>query len=313
MTQATKNKTYAITLAAMLAAVAVILWVRSGGVKQEIDPHLFNSYDLKAIDEVKLESPGGKVTLKYDGTRWLVNERFVADPAMIEVLFATVLQAVPKRPVALTQQDSVVRRLRESGTTVSLLTAGAPAVAFRAGGNDAKTQAWFQRADGGQPYFMTIPGYRVYVSGIFELNESGWRDKRVFAFNWRNFQSLEATFARNPADNFRVSLNDQFFTIEGLAAVDTTRLNDYLDNVSLLSVNEYVVANRLLDSLAKTSPVMTVTVLDVAKKAYTLSMFPHVDGQGRVAGLMDGSQWAMIDRRQVVAISRPRQYFATKP
>ncbi len=43
---------------------------------------------------------------------------------------------------------------------------------------------------------MNIPGYRVYVSGIFELDESGWREKRVFAFNWQNFQKLDAHFPK---------------------------------------------------------------------------------------------------------------------
>ena len=152
----------------VLVAACVSVWLlraRTQGVER--DDHLFNNFDIKRIDQVGLQSARDTINLKFNGSRWMVNEQYVADPAMIEVLFATILQAVPKRPASVAQQDSLARALREQGTWVSLQAAGEHLTEFAAGGNAAKTQAYFLRKDQSTPYLMAIPGYRVYVAGIF--------------------------------------------------------------------------------------------------------------------------------------------------
>lgn len=302
-----------VSLAVLATAAVVLLWLRNTNENVEIDKHIFNEFDVQSVDQVSLHSRQGIVNLKFDGTRWMVNGMYVADPSMIEVLFATVLQAVPKRPVSDGQQDSIAGQLQRSGVQVKLQAAGATLVEFTAGGNPAKTQAYFLRKDQKVPYAMAIPGYRVYVSGIFELNESGWRDKRIFAFNWRlNFRDLESVYPSSKADNFRVALKDQLLTVDGLPAVDSARLNQYLNDVSQLSADEFVTANTRLDSLAKTVPAMILSVRDVGRD-YSLKLFRYTDGQGRVAGLINGDQWAMFTRQSVVGISRPRRFFEVKP
>ena len=297
----------------MIAVTAAVWLLRNRDVSVERDKKLFNSFDVQSIDQVTLHSPREKVTLQYDGSRWKVNEQYAADPAMIEVMFATILQAEPKRPVPAIQQDSIAALLREAGTQVTLLAAGSPFVTFSAGGNVAKTQAYFLRSYQKVPYVMVIPGYRVYVSGIFELNESGWRDKRIFAFNWRlNFQELETTFSGSKVDNFRVSLKDQMLTVQGLNVVDSARLNQYLNDISQLTADEYVAANGTLDSLSRTQPVMAVSVRDVGRN-YSIQFFRYTDNRGRVAGLVNGKEWAMFTRQSVTSISRPRRFFEVKP
>jgi hypothetical protein len=311
--QAERNKILTIMLVVLVTITAIILWFRSNPRRPEADRQLFSDYDVKAVDLVRLASSRDTVTLQFTGSRWTMDNQYLADPGMIEVLFATLLQAVPKRPVAVARQDSVAKMLKDRGTHITLSSSGAVVASFTAGGNSARTQAYFLRDDNAVPYLMTIPGYRVYVSGIFELAESGWRDKRIFAFNWRNFQRLEATFPATKDEDFSIALNDQFFTVQGMAAVDTSRLNDYLDDVSLLSADEYVAPGKSLDSLTKTRPAMTIAVQDVGGRTYSLNLFPYTDKQGRVAGLVNGNQWAMFARDRVVSVSRPRRHFEAKP
>ena len=311
--QARRNKLLMISLAAMVAITAVVWLLRGRNESVAIDKSIFKDFDVQSIDRVDLKSSGQQINLKYDGSRWTVNDQYAADPAMIEVLFATIVQAVPKRPVPAARQDSIATLLRERGVQVTLHAGNTELETFSAGGNAAKTQAWFLRSDQKIPYLMTIPGYRVYVSGVFELNESGWRDKRIFAFNWRlNFQDLETTYLRNKEDNFRVSLKDQMLTVQGLNVVDSARLNQYLNDVSQLSADEFVAANASLDSLKKTQPVMSVAVRDVGR-TYSLNPFPYTDNKGRVAGLLNGTQWAMFNRQSVSSISRPRRFFEPRP
>ncbi len=163
--QEKRNKRLAILLVVLLGMTASVYWFGQSESGYEVDPAIFKQYDLNTIDEVVLESPSGKIALKYEGARWKVNEKFNANSDRINVLFATLQQAEAKRPVALSLQDSITGVLQKTGVKVLLRTAGETKEAFHAGGNESKNQAYFLKENTNVPYIVTIPGYRVYVSG----------------------------------------------------------------------------------------------------------------------------------------------------
>ena len=303
-----KNKRQFMILVALVSATAIVYWLGGTDDGYAVDIDIFRKFDAKAIDEVELTSPNGAVALKYTGSRWTVNDEYGADPGMIDVLFATLQQAEPRRPMASAAQDSLAAYIRQNGVKVSLISANEAQESFFAGGNATRSQAYFMDDDG-VVYLMTIPGYRVYVSGIFELDANGWRNKFVFGFNWRNFQRMEVNFPGRSTDNFVVAMDDKFFSIPGMTQVDTTKLNDFLDDVSLLTVQEYQVGGKQLDSLAKINPLVDILVNDVARKEYRLQLFPPLGTTGQYMGLINGSQWASFPDGPIKRIVRPRSFF----
>lgn len=308
--QEKKNKRLAILFCALTSMTVIVYYLSVNAGHVEVDKNLFRNYDLKAINQVVLESRKGRVELKFNGAKWEVNNQFDADPTMIEVLFATLQQAVPKRPLASSIQDSISNALRQNGVKVSVIAAGKTESTFYAGGNEEKTQAYFCTENGERKsYLVTIPGYRVYVSGIFELPEKDWKNKYVFGFNWRNFQKLETSFPQKPSGNFQIALHENYFSVQGLTAVDTAKLNDYLDDVSLLTVDEYIDHPTFADSLSKPSPVMVITINDIGQRVYTLELYSRPAGQELVPGLINGVQWAFFDPEKVRNIYKTRSFF----
>ena len=307
--QERKNKRLAILLCALCCVTAIVYYLSRSDGAVEIDKNLFKSYDFKSINEVILESQKGKVQLKFNGAKWEVNGKFDADASMVEVLFATLQQAEPKRPLATSIQDSVCNALRQTGVKVSVIASGKAESIFYAGGNAQKTQTYFCAGDAGQKsYLVTIPGYRVYAAGILEMGEKDWKNKYVFGFNWRNFQRLETKFLQKTADNFNVALQDNFFAIDGLLSVDTAKLNDFLDDVSLLTVDEYV--DTVIFESPKPSPVMVLTVKDIGQRAYTLELYRPSKNSGQmVPGLINGSEWALFDPRKIQNVFKPKAFF----
>jgi hypothetical protein len=301
-----RNKVLLISLTAMLALIIFLSWRNTSADHVEIDKDIFLLEDYKTIDNVILESTGRKVDLKFNGTRWKVNEQHPADRNLISVLFATLEQAKAKRKISPSNKDSLQRVIQNNGVKISLFAGQSLQQEFYAGGNDAKTQAWFYDPASQESYVMEIPGYRVYVSGIFELDENGWRDKYVFNFNWRNFSGLEVKFPSKPSENFKVGISKDFFGIEGLDA-DTAKLNTFLDNVSLLTVDRYVSDSMLRDSLQRVRPQLEIVVKDIANKEYALSIFASVNPE--IAGLVPENQLAYFNARKIQAIVRPRSFF----
>jgi hypothetical protein len=226
---------------------------------------------------------------------------------MIDVLFATMMAAEPKRPVSRNLNDSIYQTLENSGVRVSMSTAGKPVAVLLVGGNTEKSQSYFALPSEKKVFIMTIPGYRVYVSGIFESPETGWRTTRVFDFNWENFQQLAADFPGKEGGNFTIAMKDFQITIPGVAPVDTAKLNNFLDAISILTVDQYLTKDRTLDSLLLVKPIETLTVSDIAGRNHVLSIYPH--GQQGVVGLINQKDWALFDRRKVSLISQPKEYF----
>ena len=309
--QKKRNKIRLILLAALTALTLLAFWWIQPENRLDIDPGTFRVEDLSTISRVDLTSHSASVSLSYDGGRWRVNDSLNADGNMIRVLFATLQQAQPKRGVAKATQDSIFQELQENGVKVSLYQDDQLRKQFLAGGNPAKTIAYFADPESKEAYVMAIPGYRVYVSGILELGVDGWRDKFVFNFNWRNFKSLSVRFPGRAEENFTVSLQRDFFGIQGMAEADTAKLNAFLDDVSLLTVDEYISKPGLIDSLKGVEPRFDLLVTDIGNRNYRLRLF-EADQSGRVPGLIQNMQPAVFARRKIQPLMKPRSFFRKK-
>lgn len=306
MTQEKRNRNLLISLIVLLA-ITVGYWASTQNKNSSADADLFQVEDLTLIDRVIFEKGGQQFELKFDGIRWKVDEE-QADQGLVDVLFATLKQAKPLRPVARTLQDTVQSLLRSEGIKVSLFVETETELTFLAGGNSRKSQSYFQK-ENDAVYIMTIPGYRVYTSGIFELDKFGWKDKHVFQLNWRNFKSLESKSSRSSNDDFDVKFIDGYFSIDGMVAVDTTKLNDYLDAVSLLTVDEYAVNQKVTDSLMNLPPDLRIHVSDVAGKEHTLELYFSPAAMGNITGIINSTQLALFNRKRLESILKNRAYF----
>lgn len=308
--QEKRNKRLAVVLIVLIAATFVAVTMTGKTEYVTVDRNLFKLSNTESIDRLVLERNGQAVEIKFNGTRWMVNQEFSADPNLIKVIMATLQQVEAKRKVAVSDQDSVSNVILKNGVKISIYAGGDVVSQFYAGGNSQKTQALFKNAADDNIYVVNIPGYRVYVSGIFELTASGFREKRVFDFNWRNFQSLEARFTDNPSQSFIVSPQKGMFGIEGIRT-DTTKLGTFMDGIFSLSVDEYMDKPGITDSLSQIRPFLELTLRDVAKNEYSLKIYRETPS-GQVPGLMHGKDAVLINSQRLRPILRPKQFFVLK-
>lgn len=310
--QKKKNIWLLISLCVMIVITAVLLFLFNRNQNQVVDKSVFQVEDLKSIDKVILEKAGEKTELLLDASnRWKVNGQPV-DPAMIDVLFATLQQAEPKREVSEKLSDSIKSTLEKEGVHVTLFQGKDEALSFIAGGNASKTQSYFAKPEG-DVYIMIIPGYRVYTSGIFELEATGWKDKYIFNFNWQNFQSLNVSFSASPADDFEVSMGKEYFEVKGIVQADTAKLNDFLDAVSLLTVDQYLLKEQAAayDTALQASQGFSIVVKDISGKTYDLKLYAE-PGKPKVFGMVQGSFPAIFDARKIIPLMKNKGWFVKK-
>ena len=306
MTQETKNKRLALSLAVLTAVTVMVgLMIRQQS-SSDIDKDLFKVADQVNINQVILQRGSTPIELKYNRTLWLVNNQ-EADRQLIKVFFAAILQAEPKRKLTGAAADSLRSKMSSSGTSVTLSEGGQVVKAFHVLGSSSTSETYYQLAKDEDIYVVTIPGYRVYLASIFELSENDWRDKRIFNFNWQNFKSLTATFKASPTQNFSMSFQNQYFGIEGMLQADTTKVNDYLDAVSLLRADKILNAEeqKQYDTLSS-SPDFTIAVSDIANRVMTLEVYIQ---PAQILGRWNQKEWVILSLRAVQPIARRRSDF----
>src|SRR6185295_5940058 len=137
-----RNTILMFTLTGLILASLGLAYFSADESKQEIDRAYFRIDNTEKIDRVILHSQKGDIELKFENNRWRVNETWDADVQMIKVLFATLRQIEPRRPVAAAMRDSVAGMLENNGIQVVLFEGGEKRLTFLAGGNADKTETW---------------------------------------------------------------------------------------------------------------------------------------------------------------------------
>jgi hypothetical protein len=308
--QEKKNRRRLILFLVLIACTGAVYFVQQAQDQPIVDPSLFKVEDPSKIDRVVLQWKDRRVDLHFDSD-WKVN-RYEADRALIDVLFAALAQALPKRPVATARRDSINKILGAQGVTVSLFEGTELKKQFVAGGDPQKRETYFKIDTDTEPYLMTIPGYRVYLADIFAIDENGWRDKRVFNFAWRNFKSLTTVNTADPSAGFVISRPDRSLTVtvEGMNEPDTSRVNTYLDDVQQLSADQIISkGTQRYDSLAQTKPVNTIEVHDIANRTYRLELFPALRGETVILGVAHEGDLVLFDRKKLFRVVKKRTFF----
>jgi hypothetical protein len=306
MSEVKKNKILFLSLLVLTAATIVVFVITLHEDRLDIDKNTFRVSDLKSIDEVRLLSNNDTVNLAFDGTAWMVNGKYEADRNMIQVLFATLQQVEPKRPVTGPMRDSLESKFATQSTSVQLLSDGNLVKTFETVGNKTKTTGYFRNSEDGEIYVMAIPGYRVYVAGVFELNTNGFRNKYVFGFNWQNFKSLKTHFSERPREDFDVSMAKNYFAIQGLAETDTTKLYNYLDEVAKLTID--VFSDRFNVDTIMQKPALEILVTDIASRKYQLRVYPSHD-EGIMPGFLNGEPIG-ISASKIRPLVKGKSFFA---
>jgi hypothetical protein len=309
MDQKKKNISLLISLG-ILSLVSLFLFISGSDTGEVIDPTLFRLSNSTIVDRVLMIKRNDTTDLHYKTSGWKVNNTYEADRGMVDVLFATINQATPKREVATRLRDSVINRMYAEGVKVLFYSGANVQMEFQVWGDAESGLTYFSNSENKTPYVMVIPGYRVQVAGIFEQTSNTWRDKRIFNFNWRNFKELTAQFPRDPKQNFQVAMAGRYFSIVGEAKIDTASLNNYLDAVSLIRATQFYTIGESpsTDSLIKTSPVMTLDVKDVGNSIYSFKLFEVAKGQSSAISQW-GNDYVWLNRRDILQIYKKKKDF----
>ncbi len=310
--QRKKNIQLLISLAALIAIAVLLGLTRPSKDRLDVDREKFSFEDPSQIDAVVLKHKDGTDTLAFINGVWRVNQQYKADPQRISVLFAILKQARVRRRAARTQMDSLATWMDENGVMATFYEGAEPVISYEVAGNITNGVTYYRESGGEPVYLMEIPGYRSYLAGIYELDEYGWRYPRVFDFNWSTLKDV-AVELEEESNGFHVSFSDNFFQVDELNETDTTKIADFLDDLSLLYVNDYLFPDEAAGYDSLSDELMArITVRDVGDNRYMMEVLETLPGESEILIRLDSSGYALADFNALRKILRPRRYFEKK-
>jgi hypothetical protein len=313
MPQKKKNIILLTTLIVLILLIGLAELTLKRKKSTVTDAARFAIADTSAIDKIKIQSESTHNTLSRTDSGWVVNNKFLADPQIVQVLLAVLHDVRIHRKVPATQQPEVEDNLATRGFQITIMAENEILETYTAAGNDNKTQTYFSTPEGETSYIVHLPGYNSYLAGIFEIPERDWRNRLIFSITWQSLQRLSMHYPQSPETGFDIVFNFNFLSMPDVAMLDTARMMDYLDRFAYFQADQFIGPgdDDVFDSLRRTTPRALLEVDETGRQSYRkLAIFPALPGDNMVLGLLDDSTMALFDKNRLEAVLREKSYFS---
>lgn len=303
--QRKKNIRLIIVLVTLLVLTVITYVLVQPKDTIDVDRDLFSYQNTLEIDKVVFKS-SNTVELNFERNQWSVNTLFEADPQRINVLFAILQQVRVRRSSASAKQVELKNKFSEGGIKVELYSQGTLLKSFEVLGLEENSLT-YMRLTQDESYLVEIPGYKSYLAGIFTLDENGWKNPLVFQLNWANLASVSLSYPINNANNLDIRFEERNLTLNGVERVDSTKLGNLIDDISLFYVNDYLDASEVEANKVSELKAL-IEVKDIAKNNHTVGVFGEASSSEYYIQI-DSSQYALIDKQLVNRVTKPKAYF----
>lgn len=305
-----KNTKLFIVLIVLIAVSISLALIDTGSKRNSFEVDIFQVSDTATIQSISIKGDGINNVIEKNDGQWVLNGNYKTDESLIKIISTILSQVVIKRPVAKLSNLEILEGLKNNGREVTILQKDGSKISFLSGGNDSKTTSYFANLSGDQVYIVEIPGYKNYISGIFELTENQWRDRLIFSTSWRTLKTLSIDYKGKP--NFHIAFEDRFLKVGGVDKMDTTALLEYLEQYQYFQINDYLDEGDYpkYDSLLKTNPFANITISDIDdSRNKSLMIFPKMQGE-RFYLLTDEAKEMMVvdEKRMESLLVSPEQF-----
>ncbi|MDQ3395197.1 MAG: DUF4340 domain-containing protein [Bacteroidota bacterium] len=301
-----------IVLIALMGVTLVLTNIEEKNQGIYDDEKAFAIEDILEIDKVVMEGADEKNELVKDKGIWRVQHKYEADPAMAKVLLQALNEVRIKRPAPNNLTRRIFSELNKKGTHVKVYKGDKLISSFLAGGDMEKRESYFLNTENGEPMIVYIPGYDSYVSGIFELKESDWRNRVIFQSNWTSLQNVKIKYPDENYNDFEINFKDSFFYMPELEQVDTAKMMAYIELYNYVEAENYITKEKFpnLDSLLQSKPFVVIEVNDMnPKKDNTLQLYKPIHHDQTLLGIVGNGQLAVIKYPKVQNLIKKRADF----
>ncbi|MCK9480340.1 MAG: DUF4340 domain-containing protein [Bacteroidia bacterium] len=244
------------TLISLLILALVIgtyfFFKRNTNTTLAIDETNFAIEKTQNIDKIFLRSrfQNTSATLtKNDKGVWMINDKYEADGAKVDVLLNAVKNMKVKTPVSKDYWDMVIKNLSSKGVKVEIYSQNNKLKTYYVGGptpDQMGTFMWME--DASQPYVVYIEGFQGFLSPRFFVNERDWRSKIIFAYEPQDIEWVKVDWTDDVAQSFTITNENNTPSIQsqafGKGKINENKLRSYLNYFDRLAYEGFPIDMR---------------------------------------------------------------------
>lgn len=335
-----KNKSV-IFILLFLAIVAVVLFTQNNTTTLQEKESGFAIADTSRVTKIFIaDKQDHAVLLERINGNWKLNEKYTANPQMLEMLLGTMHRIKVKAPVSLSSHDNVVSRMASIGIKVEvyemayrvnlfnkikLFEHEALTKVFYVGDATQDNRGSYMLMEGAErPYVVYLPSLRGFISTRFSPLEDAWKSHIIFQNKLIDIQSLSLSFGNEPKNSFRIDVNDARGNYT-LTALQENKQIEHFDTLKVLNLltsfadlryetrlNNIYTAPKI-DSIVASPYLYELTIKDRRKGENKVRMFKRnaipdnmVDGEGGFIPVDHDRFYALINEDEDFVLM---QYF----
>lgn len=213
------NKTilYAVVFLALAGLAAFVLMGRGSNTigGSNSDFKLENPEKVERIFIGDRDNNTVNLTRQSNGT-WLVNDKYEARQAAIDLLFETATKIGVRDIVADAAVPTVYREFQEKGVFVRFYDKKGKVIkAYQMGDKTSEGLGTNVMMEGAkQPFIVHVPIWEGFLTPRFMTAEKDWRDRAVFKMDPDNIESVSVEYQNQRMHSFTLTKKGSEFSIE---------------------------------------------------------------------------------------------------
>lgn len=223
-----KKNSFAIIITSILIVIAVILlWNNRYLTTLKGDAYDFTVHDTASVTRLFFaDKSGNNVLLSRTDDGWKVNEKYDAQPVMINNILYTLDKLRIKMPVSLASHDNVITRMAGTNTKVEIYQI-VPRInlfnkiklfphekltkVFYIGDVTQDNTGTYVLKEGAEKaYIVHLHGFRGFISSRFSANQEDWRDHKILSNDISEIASVKLEFNNKPENSFVINENGSY-------------------------------------------------------------------------------------------------------
>lgn len=349
-----KNKTIFIVFI-LLALIALVLWLTQSTTTFRRSLSDFALDDSSTVTKIFIsDKNNNSVTIsRISPGKWMVNNKYLAQIQSVDLLLKTMVNLEVQQPVASAAHDNIVKELAVNAVKVEIYQQvfrinlfgnirwfpheKLTKVYYVGGATPSNQGSFMLMQDSSEPFIVSLPGFRGFVSPRYSPIEKYWRDYNVFRKTIPEISSVKVEIPSTPDYSYEVKNNgnNKFALIslkdnKEVVNYDTLKLLNFLSGFRSLSyealLNDMDKARK--DSILKSQPFIIITLTDTSgvKKTITTYHKQGPDGQTDPRGtplpydldrlyasVNDGKDFTIIQYFTFDKVLRPKPFFMKDP
>ena len=222
-----KNRLAIIITSILIIVAVVLLWNNRYLTSLRGEAYDFTVRDTASVTRLFFaDKSGNQVLISRTEEGWKVNEKYDAQPTMVNNMLQTLNKMRIKMPVSLASHNNVIKRMAGTNTKVEVYQI-VPRInlfnkiklfphekltkVFYIGDVTQDNSGTYVLKEGAdKAYIVHLHGFRGFISSRFSANQEDWRDHKIISNDINEIASVKLEFNNEPKNSFIINEKGRF-------------------------------------------------------------------------------------------------------